>query len=58
MKKQLDLTLYLVLDPLLCGGINGMVNTTKIAVENGVTAVQLRSEQDYSGKYWYHAALA
>lgn len=57
MKKQLDLTLYLVLDPLLCGGINGMVNTTKIAVENGVTAVQLRSEQDYSGKNWYHAAL-
>ncbi|MCO6523298.1 MAG: hypothetical protein J6571_08950 [Snodgrassella sp.] len=31
MKKQLDLTLYLVLDPLLCGGIRGMVNTAKIA---------------------------
>lgn len=58
MKKQLDLTLYLVLDPLLCGGISGMVNTTKIAIANGVTAVQLRSEYKFSGKNWYHAALA
>lgn len=58
MKKQLDLTLYLVLDPLLCGGINGMVNTTKIAVSNGVTAIQLRSEREFSGKDWYYAALA
>lgn len=58
MKKRLDLTLYLVLDPLLCGGINGMVNTTKIAVSNGVTAIQLRSEHEFSGKDWYYAALA
>lgn len=58
MKKRLDLTLYLVLDPLLCGGINGMVNTTKIAVSNGVTAIQLRSEREFSGKDWYYAALA
>ncbi|PIT53526.1 thiamine phosphate synthase [Snodgrassella alvi] len=58
MKKQLDLTLYLVLDPLLCGGIDGMVNTAKIAINNGVTAIQLRSEQQFSGKDWYHAALA
>lgn len=58
MKKQLNLDLYLVLDPLLCGGISGMVNTTEIAVANGVTAVQLRSEQALTGKAWYHAALA
>ncbi|NUF27563.1 thiamine-phosphate pyrophosphorylase [Gilliamella bombicola] len=58
MKKQLDLTLYLVLDPLLCGGISGMVNTTKIAVKNGVTAIQLRSEKEMAGKDWYQAALA
>lgn len=58
MNKQLDLTLYLVLDPILCGGIAGMVNTTKIAVENGVTAIQLRSEQPFDRKQWYHAALA
>lgn len=58
MKKQLNLTLYLVLDPLLCGGITGMVNTTKIAVENGVTAIQLRSEKPFDRKQWYLAALA
>lgn len=58
MKKKLDLILYLVLDPLLCGGINGMINTTKIAVSNGVTAIQLRSEHEFSGKDWYYAALA
>ncbi|OCG01392.1 thiamine phosphate synthase [Gilliamella sp. wkB112] len=58
MNKQLDLSLYLVLDPLLCGGISGMVTTTEIAVANGVTAVQLRSEYQFAGKDWYHAALA
>ena len=58
MNKRLDLSLYLVLDPILCGGITGMVETTKIAVANGVTAVQLRSEHEFSGKNWYYAALA
>ena len=58
MNKRLDVSLYLVLDPILCGGINGMVETTKIAVANGVTAVQLRSEHEFSGKNWYYAALA
>lgn len=58
MNKLLDLSLYLVLDPILCGGITGMVETTKIAVANGVTAVQLRSEHEFSGKNWYYAALA
>lgn len=57
MKKQFDLSLYLVLDPVLCGGIDGMVNTTKIAVENGVTAVQLRAEHEFSKRDWYLAAL-
>lgn len=58
MQKQLDLTLYLVLDPVLCGGITGMVQTTQVAVANGVTAVQLRSEQAYDRRDWYQAALA
>lgn len=58
MQKQLDLTLYLVLDPVLCGGIAGMVHTTQLAVANGVTAVQLRSEQAYDRRDWYQAALA
>lgn len=57
-QKKLDLSLYLVLDPDLCGGIDGMVKTTQIAVENGVTAVQLRSESQFETKNWYIAALA
>lgn len=57
-QKKLDLSLYLVLDPELCGGIDGMVKTTQIAVENGVTAVQLRSESQFETKNWYIAALA
>ncbi|QIQ22364.1 thiamine phosphate synthase [Zophobihabitans entericus] len=58
MKKQLDLSLYLVLDPVLCGGIEGMVRTTDLAVKNGVTAVQLRSEHSLNRKQWYEAGLA
>ena len=30
MKKQLDLTLYLVLDPLLCGGLVGWLIQLKL----------------------------
>lgn len=58
MQKKFDLTLYLVLDPVLCGGIAGLVETTRIAVANGVTTVQLRSEQPFDRKDWYNAALA
>lgn len=43
MKKTLDLSLYLVLDPDLCGGAQGMVNTTLAAIQGGVTVVQLRA---------------
>ncbi len=38
-----DLTLYLVLDPDLCGGTQGMIDTTRAAVYNGATIVQLRA---------------
>lgn len=37
------LTLYLVLDPDLCGGAKGMLSTTAQAIQGGVTAVQLRA---------------
>jgi thiamine-phosphate pyrophosphorylase len=39
----LDLSLYLVLDPDLCGGAAGMVETARLAAENGATVVQLRA---------------
>lgn len=41
--KTLDLSLYLVLDPDLCGGAEGMVATTLAAIQGGVTVVQLRA---------------
>lgn len=41
--KRFDLSLYLVLDPVLCAGI-GMVETARRAVEGGVTMVQLRDK--------------
>lgn len=43
--KRIDLSLYLVLDPDLCGGAEGMVRTARLAVENGATAVQLRAPE-------------
>ena len=43
MKKTLDLSLYLVLDPDLCGGAEGMISTTLAAIQGGVSVVQLRA---------------
>lgn len=41
--KTFDLSLYLILDPDLCRAI-GMVETARLAVEGGVTMVQLRDK--------------
>ena len=43
MRHDIDLSLYLVLDPDLCGGFEGMVTTSRIAAQNGATVVQLRA---------------
>lgn len=43
MRTSPDLTLYLVLDPVLCGGSDGMVQTARQAAQAGVTCVQLRA---------------
>ena len=50
--KTLDLSLYLVLDPDLCGGAEGMVATTLAANRGGVTVVQLRAP------HWKKRAVA
>ncbi|GAB5378107.1 MAG: thiamine phosphate synthase [Acuticoccus sp.] len=42
--KAFDLSLYLVLDPALCGG-PGMVETARRAVAGGATMVQLRDKE-------------
>ena len=41
--NTIDLSLYLVLDPDLCGGPAGMVHTAIQAAKNGATVVQLRA---------------
>ncbi len=45
MRPVVDLSVYLVLDPDLCGGAQGMIDTTRAAVQNGATCVQLRAPQ-------------
>lgn len=44
-RPQVDWSLYLVLDPDLCGGADGMVETTRQAIAAGVTVVQLRAPE-------------
>lgn len=43
MRRPVDLSVYLVLDPDLCHGAEGMIETACAAVENGATCVQLRA---------------
>lgn len=43
MRRPVDLSVYLVLDPDLCHGAEGMIETTCAAVANGATCVQLRA---------------
>ena len=53
--KPLDLLLYLVLDPDLCGGAEGMVRTARLAAENGATVVQLRAP-NWKKRQWFATA--
>ncbi|MCI6530773.1 MAG: thiamine phosphate synthase [Mesosutterella sp.] len=41
--NSVNLELYLVLDPVLCGGEDGMIQTALEAVQGGCTIVQLRA---------------
>ena len=43
MRRPFDLSLYLVLDPILCGGFDGMVATALASAKAGATVVQLRA---------------
>lgn len=45
MRNAFDLSLYLVLDPDLCGGSRGMIETAVAAAANGATMIQLRAPQ-------------
>ena len=54
--KSLDLSLYLVLDPDLCGSPANMVHTARLAAENGATVVQLRAP-NWKKRQWLETAL-
>lgn len=41
--RHVDLSVYLVLDPGLCGGFDGMVETSRAAAQAGATVIQLRA---------------
>ena len=53
--KSLDLSLYMVLDPELCGGPAGMLRTARLAAENGATVVQLRAPK-WKKRQWLATA--
>lgn len=55
--KPLDLSLYLVLDPDLCGGHNGMLDTARLAARHGVSVVQLRAP-GWKKRQWLQTASA
>ncbi len=54
-QNAFDLSLYLVLDPDLCGGVEGMIATAQAAAEHGVSIVQLRAPQ-WKKRQWLEAA--
>lgn len=53
--NPIDLSLYLVLDPDLCGSPAGMVRTAQLAAENGATVVQLRAP-NWKKRQWLETA--
>jgi thiamine-phosphate pyrophosphorylase len=53
---NLDLTLYLVLDPVQCGGHARSLDVTQAALEGGVTTVQLRAPE-WHKRAWLDLAL-
>ncbi|WP_245575301.1 thiamine phosphate synthase [Chitinibacter tainanensis] len=56
-RNPIDVSLYLVLDPELCGGEAGMVATAQAAAAAGATVVQLRAPQWKKGQ-WLRCAQA
>jgi thiamine-phosphate pyrophosphorylase len=55
--NAIDLSLYLVVDPDLCGGAQGVVETARSAAANGATVVQLRAP-GWHKRQWLATAQA
>ena len=54
--KPLDLSLYLVLDPERCGSPSMMVETARLAAQNGASVVQLRAP-GWKKRQWLETAI-
>jgi thiamine-phosphate pyrophosphorylase len=55
--NRIDVSLYLVLDSDLCGGLEGMLHTAVQAAHGGATLVQLRAPE-WKKRRWLEAARA
>ncbi len=53
--NSIDLSLYLVLDPDLCGSPAEMLRTARLAAENGASVVQLRAP-NWKKRQWLETA--
>lgn len=56
MRPSFDLSLYLVLDPVQCGGHAAALDVARAALEGGATVVQLRAPQ-WHKRAWLALAL-
>lgn len=56
MRPAFDLSLYLVLDPVQCGGHEGSLEVARAALEGGATIVQLRAPE-WHKRAWLALAL-
>jgi thiamine-phosphate pyrophosphorylase len=55
MRDSFDLSLYLVLDPVQCGGHDAAMSVARAALEGGVTLVQLRAPE-WHKRAWFDLA--
>ncbi|SAL64564.1 thiamine-phosphate pyrophosphorylase [Caballeronia peredens] len=55
MRASFDLSLYLVLDPVQCGGHDAALAVARAALEGGVTLVQLRAPE-WHKRAWFELA--
>ncbi len=56
MRRAFDLSLYLVLDPVQCGGHDAAVSVARAALDGGVTLLQLRAPE-WHKRAWLALAL-
>lgn len=56
MAKTLDLSIYLILDPIMCGGFENTLALAEATFPEGITIVQLRAPS-WHKKNWYELAL-